>query len=239
MPDWIKRKDTDLREQAMEFSKGISADPEAFGATPLQAAELAEKVAAFDAAFRLTIASGTDTTCATIAKRNARAALVACMRLRARLIRVMSEVTSSQRINLEMGIDEPRRTRIPRPADTPAITLGRPREREIPLYVKSTLTPTRRGLPRDVAAVQVFCIASPNMPAISDMAWRPLGLFSKAHFTINLNFRDIQSGDTVWIAARYTNAKSQTGKWSSPVKTYALGPALIFKGLDLFTPQAA
>jgi hypothetical protein len=105
--------------------------------------------------------------------------------------------------------------------------------------VKSTLTPTRRGLPRDVAAVQVFCIASREMPAISDMTWRPLGLFSKAHFTIDLNFPDIRSGDTVWIVARYTTAKSQTGRWSRPVQTYALGPAVIFKDLDLFTPRAA
>ena len=239
MPDWIKRKDADLQGQAKVFSEQISADPEAYGATPLQAAELAEKFAAFDAAYQLTTASGTDTTCAMIGKRDARAALVACMRLRARVIRGTPEVTSSQRINLEMGIDEPRRTRIPRPADSPEITLGRPSGRQIPIYAKSTLTPTRRGLPRDVAAVQVFCIASPQMPAISDMTWRPLGLFSKAHFTIDLNFHDIKSGDTVWIAARYTNAKSQTGKWSGPVQTYALGPAVIFNDLALFSPQAA
>lgn len=239
MPDWIERKDDALCGQAKIFSQGISADPAAFGATPEQAAELAEKFAAFEAAYLLTLRSSSDCTVATLEKNETRESLVDCMRARARTIRAMPSVTPSQRVNLHMSIAQPRRTRIPRPGDTPAITLGRPDGRSIPLRVQSTLAPTRRGLPSDVAGVQIFCFASIHLPPVSDTTWRPLGTFTKSHVTIDLNLADIRSGDAVWIVARYVNAKAQPGNWSGPVCTYALGPALMFKDLALFSPQAA
>jgi hypothetical protein len=239
MPDWIERKDEALRAQASVFSAGISADPEAFGATPLQAAELAEKFAAFDAALRQTRQSFTDCTTATLEKTQARAALVECMRARARTIRAMPSVTQGQMAKLQMPVPEPRRKRVPRPADTPDIRLGRPDGRSIPLHANSTLTPTRRGLPRDVAGIQVFCIASATLPPISETAWRSLGTFSRATFTLNLNLADINSGDAVWIIARYVNAKAQPGNWARAVCTYALGPAMLFKNADPMQTRAA
>jgi hypothetical protein len=241
MPDWIERADAELVAQAKVFSAGISADPGAFGATPLQAAELAERAAAFSAAYYVTLQSWADSTTATLVKSETRALLVESMRARARTIRAMTSVSAEQKINLEMSIPNPRRTRVPAPDDVPQVQLGPPDGRRIPVRVRSTLTPATRGLPRDVASVQVFAATGDSFPPLSDIGtrWRPLGTFSRSHFDVEYNFADAKSGETLWIVARYANARSQVGKWSNAPYTYVVGPAMRFAGDANLTASAA
>jgi hypothetical protein len=241
MPDWIERADDKLVGQARVFSAGISADPAAFGATPLQAAELAERAAAFSAAYYVTLQNFGDTTSATLVKSETRALLVESMRARARTIRAMPSVSAQQRVALSMSIPNPRRTRVPAPQDVPEVRLRPPGGRRIPVRVRSTLTPQTRGLPRDVAGVQVFAAHGKDCPPPNDLGvrWRPLGTFSRSTFDVEYNFTDARSGEMLWIIARYVNARSQVGRWSRTVYTYVVGPAMVMPESANFTAIAA
>lgn len=160
------------------------------------------------------------------------------MRTLGRTLRAMPSVTGLDLLRLGMNVPDGRRKTVPAPIDKPWVILRPPQRRTIPVNVLSTLTPERRGLPRDVFSVQVFGFAGDVCPTpLSE--WQQLGTFSKARFNVSFNFGGIRSGETLWIVAHYANAKSQAGPLSNAVCTYAVGPAVMQTNLVRIPGRAA
>jgi hypothetical protein len=237
MPDWIERPDDKLISQSKVFSAYIIADPSAYGTTPLVAADLADRQAAFAAAYLVTTKPTGNSAHARIVKNDARARLVELMRVLARTIRVLPTTDGATFATLAMPVPQGRRMRVPAPLDTPSVRLGRPDRRVIPVSVRSTLAAEKRGLPDDVKSVQVFGFAGDDYPA-ADERWRLLGTFTTTKFNVEFNFPDVRSGDRLWVTARFINAKAEGGAWSTPAYTYAAGPVMQ-KANNIITPGRA
>src|SRR5688572_19947360 len=109
MPDWIKRKDEDLRGQSAALSAGIASDPSLYGIPVELAEDLALKQSVFAQALYVATAPGTNSRTAVADKDTARASLVVTMRQVAAIARSRPGLAPAQLVAVGLRPAKPRR----------------------------------------------------------------------------------------------------------------------------------
>lgn len=225
--DFLPRRDAELLSWAGNFADAILTDPAAYGLTIVQAAAFQARREAFGAAYELATVPATRTRSTVNAKDEARARLEVEARTLAGIVRAQSTVSNEQRVNLGVSPRQPRRGRIPPPANRPALHVSDVRGRRISLRL-SDPTALRRGRPQGVAGAVIFLHVA-DAPPQSLAEWGFATQTTRTACTVAVG-PDVPPGSKVWFSARWFNPRAELGPPAEPVCAYtqfavAVGPA--------------
>lgn len=217
MPDYLPRKDTDLRQWTANLSAQISANPGVLGLSPLQALDYAASVADFAAALGLATDPGTRT-CGTVASKDAaRRATVEMTRILVRIIRAVPGISESQLLDLGFSARSAGSPVHP-PQTQPVLTLLPTVGRIVRVSLRNAGAGTVRGKPADVAGALVFYCLGPDQPA--DVAeWTFAGSTSRTTFEFTPPSH-IAAGTQLSLLAMWINTKTERGPASLPITTH-------------------
>jgi hypothetical protein len=236
MPDFLPRQELELLNWSRNFDQQINADPEAFGLSPLEAAEFRVVHEAFAAALMRAIDPATRTTSAVIAKNDARDA----MKLRARKLanRIRGTSAVSAKLRVDVGV-RPRKQRVRRvaPPDQPPSVVLAPLDLRKPRLERTGVDAPQNGL--EYSADSTVTVKLFNAPASGSTA-RADGAFGATIFTFvgedppprltewtfhgqttrtafNIDFGQAAPGSRVWVTARWFSHRGEPSAFSRPV----------------------
>jgi hypothetical protein len=227
MPDWIKRRDEDLQAQAATFSQVIGDDPEAYGASPQDAAELGDLQASFVEHLQLVSQAATNSTLAHVVKAKVRESLVEAMRRMARGIRAKPGMTREQLVAVGLRPAEPRRQRVNGPTAEPQVYIVGVNHRTVTVRLSDPEHPSRTARPRDVVAAAVFGHVGEE-PPVATKDWTSFGTRSRTTFTVKFSGPGVPSGAKVWITAAWIGTRQEQGPGATPAHTHVYGYPIEF-----------
>jgi len=234
MPDFLPRRDSQLRLWATHFARKLSATPEAFGVTPAQAARLAALEQAF--AHRYAAAQNPSTRTAPMirAKDAARDAMVAEVRELAGRVRSRRATTNDQLVALGLrprraqtktGGEKARR-HAPPPDTSPRVQVRNATARRMTVRLYDTQSGRLRK-PSGAAMAVVLVAWGDRPPRNADgfRYWcatgRPRVVFEAAP--------NAEPGAKLWFIAAWLNERGEQGPWSAPAMgrvNFGGGPAV-------------
>ena len=220
MPDFLPRREFDLRDWARNFCHYVSASPESFGASVEQAAVCAECFAAFDQLLILSSQPSTRTPSILVSKDTAKVAMLRELRSLAGMIKI-ARVADIGRMT-EVGL-RPRKTKYTRigiPDHAPIIQIKAVQGTRITLHLLDASSPTHRGLPDGVSGALIYRMVGETV-ATRREAWDHSVSKSRARFDIKLP-ETLAPGAKVWFCARWFNPRGKPGPFSDPKSTRTL-----------------
>ena len=131
-------------------------------------------------------------------KNDARTALKNSARLLATIIQGQATVTDAQKIELGLTVRSAP-SRIPRPADAPALDIVSVERRTVHLRLHDATDASRRGKPAGVAGATLFSFIGPTPPS-NPNDWKFEGNTTRT--TFDVTFPDsVAPGTQVWVCA--------------------------------------
>ncbi|HVT90406.1 MAG TPA: hypothetical protein VHD56_16250 [Tepidisphaeraceae bacterium] len=206
------------------FSSVISADPASFGLTSAQSDAFESINAALQDAYQIAITPATRTSVA-VSKKNA--AVKAMQRkavMLAKLISSTPSVNDAQLISLGL-LPRAKRTRRNVPTDPPLVQVLSVVGRLVKFRVCDKDSQTGRSKPFGACGAQIFSYVGEE-PANDSRAFHFECFTSRT--TVQLHFpNNVPSGATVWLSARWVNARGETSIASPPLNfTLQGGPVV-------------
>ena len=145
-------------------------------------------------------------------KNEAKKALVAATRGWARQINGLKRITNNDRQALGLTVRDTTPTRIDPPTTSPYVRVTNVKSSEIFLDLRQD--GDLRAKPAGMADALIFTFIGANAPATST-EWTYA--MTTGRTNVKLPFPEGAGGNTLWIAAFWTNAKGQSGPSSAPV----------------------
>lgn len=214
--DFIPGKEGELVGWSTNFSERINATPADYGLTPAQATAYSNRHDAFILAWETCNNPATRSPTNLIAKREARALLIAEARALARIVNATPGMDNQRRSELGLTIRKNEPSSHPAPDFAPILDIIRVNGRSVVTRAHDGSS-NRRGRPAGVEAVAVFSFVGPTPPE-SLSEWTFQGNSSRT--TVEINFpTTVPAGATVWLTAYWLNGKMQKGPASSPIST--------------------
>jgi hypothetical protein len=221
--DYIPASDAGKLAFCGNFSAIVSVDYAALGVDAATAALLASRQAAYAAALALASDPATRGGATVRGKDQSRRELLALVRDVARMVRNNVNVSDARRFALGLT---PRRgataaAAIPAPDAAPFVHVASVSGRTVRLRLRDSASSSRRGRPPRVASASLFTHVGPTPPA-SLAGWAFAG--NTAGVRPDVTFpADVPPGSSVWVAARWNNARLLAGPMSAPANAYLSG----------------
>jgi hypothetical protein len=150
-------------------------------------------------------------------KNDAKATLIAQIRLLAGIVQRFPGTTNAMRIDLGLPTRNPEPTPVPAPSTAPLLEVKGVTARVVRLRLIDPANPTRRGKPAGVQGAAVFSYIGAT-PPVSLSDWKFEGNATRT--VIDVQFPDSLAPFTlVWLAACWFNPRAQSGPASTPVST--------------------
>ncbi|HEV7299159.1 MAG TPA: hypothetical protein VGN72_07320 [Tepidisphaeraceae bacterium] len=204
------RRDGDLLPFLLHFHQQVAAEREALGVSEAEVAELAARVARFEAAL-LKCEPAVRSKAAVINKEEAGAAARTFAHSVAISIAMRNYVSAPQKQALNIRPRKPH-TRSHRPTERPVVTIAACAERSIELRLGAGPS-TVAG----AASVLVFTFVGKNYPADASLWQFCKGLRRPR---CRIDFPDnLPPGVQVWVCAAYCSRRGERGEMSLPVTT--------------------
>ncbi|HQY87492.1 MAG TPA: hypothetical protein PK402_02465 [Tepidisphaeraceae bacterium] len=225
MPDFIPRQDGRAVGWSASFVAGLAMEQHRLSISIARIAELNDKQRAFAEAFELVQSPSTRSPVARERKRDTRLDFEQEARKLAAIARMELKADRSALVRLGLvqgpGRGQSRR-RVGLPASAPFVRIRCVEGSRVTIQLQNADTPSRRGLHRDVPAAHLYAFVGDSYPA-DFKRWRFAGGTSKSITTIEFDHQINPAFDPtvpVWITAKWTNRRGETGPMASPVMTY-------------------
>lgn len=211
---YVPRPDAGVRDWSRNFAALVSADPDRFGMTGEEAAEV--RLLADDFGEKLTTAlePSTRTTVAVTNKDLARAAMLKVLRNRAQRIRHNPHVGGADKVALGLAPVRSTRTPVAPPATAPRLQVLIPASGVHTLRFADESTPSRRTRPRGVDGLQLF-VSTSEVPPTGPSQARFLR-FVRYQNTM-VHFPSSERGRRAHYWARWQTRRGHVGPWSPVV----------------------
>jgi hypothetical protein len=227
--DFYPRREADIVSFTASFSAKVSASPEQFGLTPLQAEQYAAVQAQFADLQQKSTQGSTNTSSVFQAKKNARRELERMTRQLAGIARTHQGVTVAQRFALGLPARDPGRPRGSRTKDgrLQLQRIGPPRlivkclhGRTMRVRLRDRSAPMNRGKPKDVAGATLFSYVGELPPPPDDLGkWKFERVTTKTVVDVRPGnpYAGLPPGTRVWIIAFWTGRRGERGPMCEPV----------------------
>lgn len=229
MPDFLPRRDADLRDWSASFSKNLSQTPGAFGVSAQQAAGFAALQQAYAHRYAVAMSPQTRTVVNIQAKDAARDAMVALARELAGVVRSRRATTNAQLVELGLRkeVAGRGRQRVPRPGVAPLIYVRRVMGRRMWLRVSASVGFSEHNKPADASMLTLLFAVGARPPARMEgyAFWQVTG---KTRLVFEAP-ASVRPGEQVWLVGSWMNDRGEQGPWSPPVPgrvDYGGGPAV-------------
>lgn len=217
MPDFLPRRDADLRVWSASFSKQLSQTPEAFGVSAQQAAGFAVLQQAYAHRYAVAMSPQTRTVVNIQAKDAARDAMVALARELAGVVRSRRATTNAQLVELGLRkeVAGRGRQRVPRPGVAPLIYVRRVMGRRMWLRVSASAGFSEHSKPADASMLTLLFAVGARPPARMEgyAFWQVTG---KTRLVFEAP-ASVRPGEQVWLVGSWMNDRGEQGPWSPPV----------------------
>ncbi|MEM9415139.1 MAG: hypothetical protein AAGA29_06610 [Planctomycetota bacterium] len=221
MPDFLPRRDSQLRLWASHFARKLSATPEAFGVSAAQAARLAALEQAFAQRYTAAQNPSTRTAPAIRAKDDARDAMVAEVRELAGQVRSRRATTNDQLAALGLRPrkavaatgGEKQRRHAPAPEDAPRLRVENITARRIGVRLYDSATGRLRK--PGGAAMAVVLVAWGDRPPRNADGFRYWCATGKPRLVFEAP-PSAEPGAKLWFIAAWLNERGEQGPWSVP-----------------------
>jgi len=211
MPDFIPRRDVEVKHFTMRLSEYLSADPQAYGSDPATAQRYARLVRAFAETYAASQSNRNRTPTVLTLKDGQRAELVKMTRSVARWARVHATERALMAVGLRLR--RPARRHVRPPTGVPGVKLTVIDDRLLRVSVVPTPATQRGGLPTGAAGIQVWW-------QIGDQPvdrWQGPVIAARSSLTLSLVKVDAPLGSKVWVVANYLSRRHERGPTSRPV----------------------
>ena len=209
---YLPSTDAGLNSWAQNFLALVSPEPAVWGLSAAQVASLTTVINEYSTTLATATEPSTRTKVAVANKNTARAAMLLQIRAAVHLIQAQTTVTPGQKTALGITVADRVPSPVPPPATRPVINAGILKSRSLEVHLADELTPSRKARPAGAAGAEVYSWVGTGAPPMDLELWRYEGLATRWRFV--LDFEDTDSGKSVTIAARWINAKGQTGPLS-------------------------
>lgn len=208
-------READLVTWAGVFGTKISSAPTTYGLTAAQATLYETTRSAFVASYTTANTPLTRSPANIALKDDAKAALIAQIRLLAGIVQSAPGTTNPMRIELGLPERHLEPTPVPPPAYSPLIEVKSVSGRTARIRLIDTANPTRRGRPAGVDGAAVFSHVG-AAPAADISGWKFEG--NTGRTTVEVTFPStVAAGATVWLTAFWFNRSKQSGPACDPV----------------------
>lgn len=218
--DYLPSRDAQLVTFANHMSSLIAATPTAFGVTATIATALSAAAGTYATKYAVATAPNTRTPSAINEKEQAKTALVAQIRLVARMVQAAPAVTDAQKIDLGLTV---RKTPAPRPvpSTSPTIKIVSVTGKTVKLRFEDADATNKRGKPKDVVGLTLFsCVSATQPTEMSQFKFEGNTTLT----TIDVGFPpSVAAGATVWFTAFWRNARDESGPAAQPISTTLAG----------------
>ena len=234
--DFYPRREADIVAFTGNFSATISADPDALGLTPAQAAEYAAAQQAFADLHRKSLQGSTNTSSVVQAKKHARRTLERLTRQLAAIIRSRPATSLEQRRSLGLPTRDPGRPPGSRNVDrTRQITrIGPPRlivrvlrGRTLRVVLRDRSAPMNRSTPDGADGAVLLSAVGEHPPPVEDRSqWKFERITSKTVTTVQPGGAEaiLPPGTKVWVTAFWcvpgSSPRGRHGPACAPVYAY-------------------
>ena len=220
---FLPTREADLLTWSVNFNTLINADPVIYGLTLPQAAAYTEKHDAYAAAYQTAADPSTRTPSSIVAKREAKAALVAEARALAKIIQAFPGTTDTMRSNLGLTVHDVDPSPVPPPTHSPEIDIVSAVMRTVKLRLHNDTSLGTRGKPQGVKGALVFSYVGPLPPAPEDThLWK--FETNTTRTSVEVEFPStVASGATVWFTAFWYNPRGESGPATPPVSAQIPG----------------
>lgn len=213
---FMPNTDSGLLQWSQQFAQKIALDPEAYGITPAQSAELSAAQASYAENYQLALAPKTRTRVAVAEKNHSRSAFKRVAKRMAAVIDTQANVSDPQRVALGLNVRGPRR-RIGKPQTAPRLQHRETSGNTMRLQVIERGTATG-AKPSGVIGAIVFSYCG-SQPPETLKGWDYQCMTSRNNFKIKIP-AGAQPGEMLWFAAAWINTKLQRGPMSKSLSTY-------------------
>ena len=210
--DFLPSSDEALRGFTLNFNDILAAQPAKYGLSDEQMSDYTEQQAAFTAALAAATSPMTRGNRTVYEKNEAKRTLVATTRSYARQINGLMRITDDERQALGLNIRDTTPTRINPPTTAPYVRVTGVENSTI--YLELRQDGDLRAKPANVADALVFTYVGTSAPTDVNQ-WNYA--MTTGRTNLSMPFPAGAGGNTLWIAAFWTNAKGQSGPSSSPV----------------------
>jgi hypothetical protein len=217
--DHLSGSDADFLVYAQTFSTVLTGAATTYGCTAPQATALAGLVTGFQTALAVAANPTTRSPANITAKRTARAALTANLRMLSRTIRGVATLTDEQLVAIGL---KPRATPSPinPPAEPPVLEVVSAIGRTLKLRVRGMGT-DRRGKPDKAWSAAVYSFVGTAPPSDSNL-WTHQGNTTRTNFDVTFPAAT-PAGSQVWLVAMWCSPREMFGPPCTPVSAYLAG----------------
>jgi hypothetical protein len=207
-------REAELVTFSANFGAKITLTPTAYGLLAAQATAYNLLQVAFVNSYNIAQADATRSPMNVALKNQAKANLIANIRLLGGIVQRFPATTNAMRLDLGLPVRVVPAP-IPAPSAAPLIDVKSVAGRTASLRLIDAATPTRRGMPPGVIAASVFSFVGATAPA--DLSsWKFEGNTGRTRIDVAFP-TTVASGATVWFTAYWFNPRKQGGPVSDPV----------------------
>lgn len=215
-PAYLPARDADLLAWAQSFSAHITATPTVYGLVAGQATVLAGLVTAYQTALATATNPATRTKPSVAAKDDARNALVLLIQSYVAIVQGYPAITPTLIEQLGLTVRKTSRTPIPAPLTVPVIAVLSCFSLLARFALADESTPLLKRKPFGYQGAEVYYKIGGTAPipgVLTGMTFQLLQTRTPFQFSLP----GTASGETVYVVARWVNAKGQPGPLSSVV----------------------
>ncbi len=213
MPDFLPRKELDLKSFSTNFANRINDEPGHFGFSQEMVDDLVAKQQAYSTALALSLELGTRGVATVAQKNQAKSELIPLIRPMVAQLRAMTQISDAQ-LKL-LGIPRAKKAvrRVGIPENAPQVVLSTTSD----CSFRVNLTDPHilsNGKPTRVAGASVY-IAYGEYGTAESLKWTHHSNQTRSTFEIQLK-NGVPYGSLVWISAAWINPRLETGPYSAP-----------------------
>ncbi len=219
MPDFVPDRESLLVTFLTNLSTKVTATPAAFGVLVPQAAQLQTLADDFIALYTLCSEPDTRTPAKIQAKKDAKIAVIAFVRVIVRQIQGTESVTNEQRVSLMLSVHDTEPTPVNPPQTSPGMAASAIGPHALGVRIWDPLNPDSGRKPAGVQGTAIFtCTGEAPLP-VGDAGWVWQGQTSRMKGNISVN-DSLPGGTKVWVCGVFYNAKGEHGPVSTAVSAY-------------------
>lgn len=202
---------------AQNMSNKLTMNPTEYSVTAAQALSLSTKLDLYSLAYQAITEPDSRTHPKIVAKNEAKSALIAEIRMLARIIQASPTVTNQMRADLGLPIRDVAPTPWPVPAQAPLLSIVKVVGRTVHIRLIDVLNPTERGKPQYVEGASVFSFVGAEAPAdIAD--WKFESNTTRTSYAVEFP-ASVPTGAQVWLTAFWYNGRGESGPACTAVPT--------------------
>ena len=213
MPDFLPRKETDLRSWGANFTARIPPMVQRFNISQQLVDDCIAAYGRFRDALRVCQDPGTATVPATRVKTDALVEFKQAARVVAGLLRSQSQLSDGELVLLGLRQRRKPRKRIPSPATAPLLQVEHAHSGTIKVMVFDKANIWRIARPANTEGVGLVWHEGEHPPSTG---WRPLKFSGSTRLGVDLPAH-LPPGTRIWISAYWLGTRKQAGPLAAPV----------------------